>query len=321
MAGALHAHRLARRQACPGDLGTGYVRGMDDPFDPQFAADVSAAVEAQARRAANDPYCIGYFLGNEEAWGFYKNDPSSHYGLALGALKSDAAHSPAKRALLEQLRSRYGEVAALNAAWETSFAEWQALAAPVSLPRTLKPKALADLSAFLSLYADTYFRTVAEAIRKADPHHLYLGCRFAGYSPEVLAGAAKYCDVISFNIYRDKLSTTEWAVLDDYDKPVLIGEFHFGSTDRGAFDTGLFAAADQGSRGESYRAYVRSVLDHPKFVGRTGFNTPTSPPRDAPWTGKNAGIGFVSITDTPHQEFIGSVRQTNAEIYSYRFQK
>ncbi len=193
--------------------------------------------------------------------------------------------------------------------------------APVSLPKTLKPKVIADLSAFLSLYADTYFRTVAEAIRKADPHHLYLGCRFAGYSPEVLAAAARHCDVISFNIYRDKLSTTEWTVLDDYDKPVLIGEFHFGSTDRGVFDTGLFAATDQASRGESYRTYVRSVLDHPKFVGAHWFQYADQPATGRAMDGENAGIGFVSITDTPHQEFIDSVRKTNAEIYSYRFQK
>ncbi|MBN8708647.1 MAG: beta-galactosidase [Verrucomicrobia bacterium] len=301
--------------------GAGYVRGMDDPFDPQFAADVASAVAAQAKRAKDDPYCIGYFVGNEEAWGFYKNDPSSHYGLALGALKAEASRSPAKRAMLGQLRAKYGDVSSLNAAWETSFADWSSMEAPVSLPKTLKPKVIDDLSAFLSLYADTYFRTVAEAIRSADPHHLYLGCRFAGYSPEVLAAAARHCDVLSFNIYRDKLSTSEWAVLDRYDKPVLIGEFHFGSTDRGVFDTGLFAAADQASRGESYRAYVQSVLDHPKFVGAHWFQYADQPATGRAMDGENAGIGFVSITDTPHQEFIDSVRQTNADIYSYRFKK
>ncbi|GAT31867.1 beta-galactosidase [Terrimicrobium sacchariphilum] len=301
--------------------GTGYVRGMDDPFDPQFAADVAAAVEGQAKRAKDDPFCIGYFVGNEEAWGYHKNDPASHYGLAIGALKAEAKASPAKRAILQQLQEKYRDISALNAAWETSFASWSAMEAPVSLPGILRPKVIADLSAFLSLYAETYFRTVNEAIKQADPNHLYLGCRFAGYSPEVLAAAAKHCDVLSFNIYRDKLSTTEWAILDAYDKPVLIGEFHFGSTDRGVFDTGLFAAADQKSRGVSYDAYIRSVLAHPKFVGAHWFQYADQPATGRAMDGENAGIGFVSITDTPHQEFIDSVRKTNAEIYSYRFQK
>ncbi|PTX97024.1 hypothetical protein DB345_07560 [Spartobacteria bacterium LR76] len=301
--------------------GTGYVRGMDDPFDPRFAADVASAVEAQAARAKDDPFCIGYFVGNEEAWGFYKNDPANHYGLALGALKATTADSPAKQALLKQLREKYTDIGALNSAWGTTFADWNVLDAPVSLQDKLKGAVLANLSAFLSLYAEKYFRTVSEAIKKADPNHLYLGCRFAGYSPEVLAAAAKYCDVLSFNIYREKLSASEWAILDAYNKPVLIGEFHFGSTDRGVFDTGLFAAADQASRGGSYETYVWSALDHPKFVGAHWFQYADQPATGRSMDGENAGIGIVSITDTPHQEFIDSIRQTNADIYSYRFQK
>ncbi len=40
---------------------------LDDPFDPQFAVDVAGDVKAQASRIKDDPYCIGYFVGNEEA--------------------------------------------------------------------------------------------------------------------------------------------------------------------------------------------------------------------------------------------------------------
>lgn len=301
--------------------GRDHVRGLDDPFDPQFASDVAGAVKAQASRIKDDPYCIGYFVGNEEAWGHFKNDPAIHYGLVLGALKADAASSPAKRAMIEQLKQKYGDIAKLNEAWKTSFADWAALNAPYSPKTPLNEKMILDLSVFLELYAETYFRTVAEAIKAADPHHLYLGCRFAGYSPEVLKAAAKYNDVLSFNVYRLKLNPAEWGLLKEYDKPVVIGEFHFGATDRGVFDTGLIAATDQKARGASYDAYVKSVLDHPNFVGAHWFQYVDQPATGRTMDGENAGVGFVTITDTPHAEFIEAVRETNASIYPYRFSK
>lgn len=137
----------------------------------------------------------------------------------------------------------------------------------------------------------------------------------------MLEAAAKYCDVLSFNVYRLKLNPAEWAILKDYDKPVVIGEFHFGSTDRGVFDTGLIAATDQKARGASYDTYVKSVLDHPNFVGAHWFQYVDQPATGRAMDGENAGVGFVTITDTPHREFIEAVRATNAGIYPYRFQK
>jgi len=301
--------------------GKDHVRAMDDPFDPQFAVDVAGALKGQVAKTKGDPYCLGYFVGNEEAWGHYKHEPRNHYGLALGALKAEASASPAKRAFLEQLRAKYGEVAKLNAAWKTEFPDWAALEAPVTVKDPLGDGMLQDFSTFLKLYAEDYFRTVSEEIKKADPNHLYLGCRFAGYSPEVLAAAAKYCDVLSFNVYRLKLNPNEWTILKDYDKPVVIGEFHFGATDRGVFDSGLIPASDQKARGASYDAYVKSVLDHPNFVGAHWFQYTDQPATGRSMDGENAGIGFVTITDTPYPELIDAARRTNAGIYNYRFGK
>ena len=57
---------------------------------------------------------------------------------------------------------------------------------------------------FLREYARAYFQTCRDAIRAADPNHLVLGCRFAGYAPaEVIEGMAGLIDVVSFNNYGD----------------------------------------------------------------------------------------------------------------------
>ncbi len=295
------------------------VRSMHDPFDPLFATDVAAAVKSQASRIKNDPYCIGYFVGNEENWGYFRAGDTSHYGLVLAALKSKADASPAKRAFLEQLQAKYGDIARLNAAWGTTYADWAALSNPIVLKEPFSEGMLADFSVLLRSFADRYFRTVQEEIKKADPNHLYLGCRFAGYSPEILDAAAKYTDVFSFNIYRLTIDPKEWSVLDPYDHPVVIGEFHFGAVDRGVFDIGIIGVADQTSRAKAYQTYVRSVLAQPKFIGAHWFQYTDQPTTGRPSDGENGNVGFISLTDTPYPELIEAAREVHGDMYQTRF--
>jgi hypothetical protein len=47
----------------------------------------------------------------------------------------------------------------------------------------------------------------------------------------------------------------------------MIGEFHFGATDRGLPATGIQGAADQTQRGVAYRHYVENGLARPEVVG------------------------------------------------------
>jgi hypothetical protein len=69
----------------------------------------------------------------------------------------------------------------------------------------------------------------------------YLGSRFAWQTPEAVEGCARWCDVVSFNIYRRSIAENreEWARFHALGRPALIGEFHYGSADRGLFWEGL----------------------------------------------------------------------------------
>lgn len=295
------------------------VRAMHDPFDPLFATDVATAVKAQAERIKDDPYCIGYFVGNEENWGYFRAGNASRYTLVRTAFKNKAEDSPAKRAFLKQLQDKYGDIAKLNTAWGASYPDWAALSAPVDLKEPFNEGLLTDLSLLLRSFADQYFRTIQAEIKKVDPNHLYLGCRFAEYSPEVLEAAAKYTDVFSFNIYRLAIDPKEWTVLDPYDHPVVIGEFHFGAVDRGVFDIGLIGVADQASRAKAYQNYVRSVLALPKFIGAHWFQYTDQPTTGRPSDGENGNVGFVSLTDTPYPELIQAAREVHGDMYQKRF--
>jgi hypothetical protein len=173
-----------------------------------------------------------------------------------------------------------------------------------------------DFAGFITEFARRYFRTVRDAVKKYDPHHLYLGSRFSGYTPEVVLAAAEFCDVVSFNIYKPRIDPAEWSVLAGVDKPVIIGEFHMGALDRGMFHTGLVATADQAARVAMYQDYVRSVADHPLFVGCHYFRYNDEPLTGRPMDGENYSIGFPTVTDDVYPEMVKAAKEVNAEVYS-----
>lgn len=295
-------------------------KNLDDPYDPKFAADFNKTARNFLRNVVGDPYCVGIFVGNEERWGDFRNaSPRAHYALILAALQLKADASPAKRAMVEQLKAKYGEIARLNAAWKTQFASWDAMNGPIELKDPLGAPLTADLSLLLKDYAQRYYGTIQAELKKVAPNHLYLGGRFAAYNPEVVEAAAKYTDVMSFNIYRTAVDPKAWTILEPYDHPVLIGEFHFGATDRGMFFGGLVGVADQNARAQAYQTYIRSVVDNPKFVGAHWFQYADQPTLGRPSNGENGNVGFVSNVDTPFPELIAAARQVHGEMYTRRW--
>ncbi|MBN8707896.1 MAG: beta-galactosidase [Verrucomicrobia bacterium] len=294
-------------------------RQMDDPFDPAFATQIEESVRSLKPETIRDPWLLGYFSGNEESWGDGRSGktPRQHYGLAYGTLRKDAT-SPAKQALLSTLKRKYETIEKLNLAWRTTFENWGQLEKPVEATSSPPPAMTADFSAFLTEFALRYFSVVREAIRKVDPNHLYLGCRFARYTPEAVKAAAEVCDVVSFNIYETAIDE-KWDFLKQIDRPCLVSEFHFGALDRGMFAEGLVAARDQRQRAEMYARYVESMAVHPDFVGCHWFQYVDQPTTGRLWDGENFNIGFVSITDTPYPELVESAREAHSRLYDLHF--
>ena len=284
----------------------GYWGKFPDPFDPGFRQKLVKQMEAKHGRSAGDPWCLGFFSDNELSWG----DDTS---LAVGTLMSPATQ-PAKRAFLHVLRKKYDDIGKLNAAWGTAHASWDALAEGVQAPDI--EKARADLSGFYTRSAEEYFRVAREAIKEVAPRQLYLGCRFAWDNPLAQAAAAKFCDVVSFNLYYKDLADFNFE--GGADVPLMVGEFHFGATDRGMFHGGLRPMENQAERAAAYSRYVRTALRDPKFVGCHWFQY-----RDQPTTGRaldeeNFQIGFVDVGDTPYREMIEASRALGREMYRLR---
>jgi len=284
---------------------SGYWGKFPDVFDPDFAASVRKNMAAEKGSTAGDPWCLGYFVDNEIAWG-------DELSLAEATLQSPATQA-AKKVFLDDLRAKYGSVEKLNAAWGTKRASWDALLESRDAPD--RKRAYDDLAAFYTKTAEQYFRLCREAVKEVAPNQLYLGCRFAWVNDRAVRAAARHSEVISFNIYSR--SVTSKRLPDGVDKPIMVGEFHFGALDRGMFHTGLVKTANQEERAAAYKSYVRGALAHPNFIGTHWFQF-----SDQSTTGRGDGenyqIGLVDICDTPYPETIRAVREVGYGMYQYR---
>jgi hypothetical protein len=235
--------------------------------------------------------------------------------VAATVLGLKAENSAAKTAFTAALREKYGDVGALNQAWGTAFETWAALGVPKT-PYTAA--AQKDLSELLKLFARRYYSKVREAVKEADPNHLYLGSRINNYVNEVVEAAAESCDVVSFNVYRRSVDPAQWRHLEGLDKPAIIGEYHFGALDRGMFHTGLQAASDQEQRAAYFRGYVESALRHPSFVGAHWFLLYDQPITGRTQDGENYNIGFLTVTDTAYPEMVREARAIHGAMYELR---
>jgi len=296
--------------------GSDYWAKMHDPFDPQFAQDCDSSFREEATRLKADPWCIGYFVDNELSWSGGDVD-SGRWGLAYGALAAPA-DQPAHLAFGAQLKAEYGTIERFNAAWGTALASWNSLNAPYQASQTPNGAQKADMGGFVHAFALRYFTVVRDTLKKYDPNHLYLGCRFAGYTPEEVQAAAEVCDVVSFNIYRPRLDPQPWAFTQGLNKPCLIGEFHFGALDRGLFHPGLVSTPNQAARAATFRDYIQSVTDNPAFVGAHWFQYTDEPLTGRTLDGENYNIGFVTVTDTPYPEMVQAARGVFSEAYQRR---
>ena len=283
----------------------GYWGKFYDVFDPSFRQALRRRLEREKDTSAGDPWCIGYFVHNELSWG-------DEVSLAIATLISPA-DQPAKKVFIEDLKAKYKAIDKLNNAWGTDHKTWGALLQSTQAPD--KKKAHDDLTAFYTKIAETYFEIIREEFKKIAPNQLYMGCRFAWVNDRAARAAAKFCDIVSYNRYS--YSVENHRLPDDIDKPVIIGEFHFGALDRGMFHTGLKKTANQQDRAAKYKSYVRGALRNQYIVGTHWFQY-----KDQATTGRGDGenyqIGFIDICDKPYPETIKACREVGYTMYEYR---
>jgi len=284
---------------------SGYQGKFHDVFDMDFETIVKQSIEAQ-KFGANDPWCIGYFVDNEMSWG----DAGS---LSLATLASPA-DQPAKQEFVKDLKIKYREIEKLNDIWKTQYSSWNDILKSTRVPDA--KYAREDLDNFYDKLSRKYFKTVRDELKKVAPHQNYLGCRLAWAQNDItLRAAADFCDIISFNKYEFNVEDVDLPV--GVDKPIIIGEFHFGSLDRGMFHVGVKAAYNQAERAQKYQEYIQSALRNNYIVGAHWFQY-IDESITGRGDGENYNVGIVNVCNIPYPELVGKVKETCYDMYPYR---
>jgi hypothetical protein len=246
--------------------------GVPDVYAPEYAANIDRAAAQQCDARKDDPYVLGYFLGNEPPW-------PGRESVAVDAILA-------------------GPDSALKKAAK-SF-----LAAGDSPERR---------SAFLYQAYQKFVEAATAAIRKHDPNHLNLGLRFGSTAPPEIVRLSKTFDVYSLNNYAYQVNQQEIdKVRSLIDRPILIGEFHFGTPGRG-MTPGLKQTSSQEERGVAYRYYVENALADPSIVGAHWFEW-IDEPSTGRFDGENYNIGLVDVTDRPYRELLDAAQATHKRL-------
>ena len=285
--------------------GTGGWWPVMDPYDPSFVASLEKQL-IDRKRELEDPWCLGFFVDNEIAWGHPTN-------MAEVILKCPADQA-AKKHFMSVLKDKYVTINALNKAWGTTFASWNALAENRKAVKT-NDKNRADYLEFNRGVIHKYYSNIRDAFDRLAPGVLYMGCRFAGYTPDLVSIGAEYCDVISYNIYDFTLDKVQLP--EGVDKPIMIGEFHFGAQDRGMFHCSQVEVESQEKRGEAYIRYVESALRHHNVIG-VHWHQFSDQATTARFCGENLQVGFTDVCDTPYPETVDAIRNIGYRMYEFR---
>ena len=296
--------------------------GFPDVFNPEFQTFCEQQAEAQCAKLKDDPWLFGYFLDNELEW---LGKFGSELALAEEAIKKPA-DDPAKKAFVELLKAKYSTIKAFKDAWNLTVASWDDVNAATDWNRN-SPRATLDKQAFVRLAAEKYFTITTVAIRKFDPNHMILGCRFAGRAPSVLDIAGKYCDVISLNLYSqvdlDKEEATRLATelrtwYAKCKRPLMISEWSFPALDAGLpcrHGAGQ-RVATQKERALAFEVFQKALCRLPFVVGSDYFMWVDEPAQGISKTFPEDGnYGLVDVNDRPYPELTQTATRVNALAY------
>lgn len=270
----------------------GYRFDLAMVFDPEFDAFVDKAIKPIAKYK-DDKFLLGYFTDNEIAW---VNDALDRHIKYLA--KDEAGYIAAKKWLDE----RKGKDATLE---------------------DITPE---DRLAFSGFYFETYLAKVAAAVRKYDPNHLYLGCRFNQnkeelVNSEIFRVAGKYMDIVSINHYRlwepNQQSMANWEQWAG--KPFLITEWYTKGEDSGLpNNTGAgWNVKTQAERGYFYQNFAIELLKSKGCVGWHWFTYQDNDPQNLRTdpSNRDSNKGVVNWEYQPYLPLLENMKAFNSNVY------
>jgi hypothetical protein len=249
--------------------------GMPDVYAPDYQANVDAAAKRQCEPLKNDPYLLGYFVGNEPPW------PGREMDLVNVILNGEDI--PMKEALKKYLEK--GDT-----------------------PERRKQFVYDTYTSFIKMVNSAIKKYDPNHL------NLGLRFGGDPPEDLIRISASVGFDVFSLNIYGYSAYPDRLKKIDELTGlPIIIGEFHFGTAERG-LSPGLRQTINQTERGLAYQYYVENAVAHPSLIGTHWFQW-WDQPSTGRGDGENYNIGLVDVTDRPHRELIDAARESHKRIF------
>lgn len=253
------------------------LMGLADVYAPDFRSKLDEAMKSSVSRYKDNPRLIGYFVGNEPAW--------IGEEVRLCDIILEGEDKPIKAELKKHLEK--GDT-----------------------PELRKEFIYNTFRIFLS--------EVNKAQKKYDPNHMNLGIRFgsiASIDERILKICKETFEVLSFNCYdlSPKHEMMDRA-LKLVDLPMIIGEYHFGTVDRGMAQS-LWQVDSQEERGVAYRYYTEQGYSHPGLIGTAYFQWCDQDLTGRRNDGENYNCGLVDVTDRPYRHQVNAMVETAKRLY------
>lgn len=271
----------------------GYRFDLAMVFDPEFDAFVEKALKP-IEKFRDDKFLVGYFTDNEIPW---VNDALDRHLTLLA--KDEPAYLTVK--------AWFDERKGCDASAEDITEE--------------------DRKAFQAFYFETYMKKVVPVLRKYDPNHLYLGCRFNQHkeemaSKEIFEVAGKYMDVISINHYRLWEPRQDW--MQNWEewsgKPFIITEFYVKGEDSGLpNNTGAgWNVRTQQDRGLFYQNFVIELLRSGNCIGWHWFTYMDNDPQNLKTdpSNRDSNKGIVKWNFERYEAALEEMKQLNDCTYN-----
>lgn len=253
------------------------LMGLADVYAPDFLKKLDEAMKGSVSKYKDNPWLIGYFVGNEPAW--------LGEEVRLCDIILNGEDKPIKTELKKVLEK--GDT----------------------------PEARKE---FIFNTFGTFLSAVKSAQKKYDPNHLNLGIRFGNISnidERILKICKESFDVLSFNCYdlnpRKEMLDRALSITD---LPMIIGEYHFGTVDRG-YAQSLWQVDSQTERGTAYRYYTEQGYSHPGLIGTAYFQWCDQDLTGRRNDGENYNCGLVDVTDRPYKEQVEAMSETAKRLY------
>lgn len=328
---------------------------LPNVYDPAWITAIDDWSDKICSPRKNAKNLIGYFTDNELTWAqpteeelAAQADPDAlnkvrpRVGLLQHCLSLPET-DPAFLAAWELVNKRHNhDLAALSKAWGVEVKDKGSIRAlnaglvtiaigdGTTVPTTPRPpgprprRAIistpafhADQETFSLDFAQRYFRLSAEAIRKHDPNHLILGCRFGGPPGKTVLSAIdkRWVDVVSANNYRPDMAGRMRIYHDGTGLPVLNGEF--------AYHTGHFRMSGKTPEGMAKIGAdtLLKSFGEPSLVGYTWYRWDSDYPPPTPADPVPFQCGLVNHQDEPIEVHINTLKAVNAQADGIAAQK